>query len=81
VLVSVNCRATPGCSDGPGSANAGGSSFEVGTDPDSVMPFGFGGRHIDSTRFIYLVNRYYDPATGQFLSVDPMVGSTGTPYA
>lgn len=27
------------------------------------------------------INRYYDPATGQFLSVDPLVGSTGTPYA
>jgi hypothetical protein len=27
------------------------------------------------------INRYYDPGTGQFLSVDPDVGSTGTPYA
>jgi len=27
------------------------------------------------------VGRYYDPATGQFLSVDPMVGVTGQPYA
>ena len=27
------------------------------------------------------INRYYDPATGQFLSVDSMVESTGTPYA
>jgi uncharacterized protein RhaS with RHS repeats len=25
--------------------------------------------------------RYYDPATGQFLSVDPLVDETGTPYA
>jgi hypothetical protein len=28
-----------------------------------------------------LVNRYYDPSTGQFLSVDPLVQSTGEPYA
>jgi len=28
-----------------------------------------------------LVGRYYDPATGQFLSVDPMVDETGQPYA
>jgi len=27
------------------------------------------------------MNRYYDPVTGQFISVDPMVGSTGTPFA
>jgi RHS repeat-associated protein len=28
-----------------------------------------------------LVNRYYDPATGQFVSVDPDVAETGQPYA
>jgi len=27
-----------------------------------------------------LVRRYYDPTTGQFLSVDPAVDVTGTPY-
>jgi len=27
------------------------------------------------------VGRYYDPATGQFLSVDPLVDVTGQPYA
>ena len=27
------------------------------------------------------INRYYDPVTGQFISVDPLVGSTGNPYA
>jgi hypothetical protein len=26
-------------------------------------------------------NRYYDPATGQFVSVDPMVNETNQPYA
>jgi hypothetical protein len=30
---------------------------------------------------IYLINRYYDPATGQFVSVDPMVNETNQPYA
>jgi len=28
-----------------------------------------------------VVNRYYDPATGQFVSVDPDVSETGQPYA
>ena len=27
------------------------------------------------------VGRYYDPATGQFLNVDPLVDVTGQPYA
>ena len=27
------------------------------------------------------VGRYYDPATGQFLTVDPLVDETGQPYA
>jgi RHS repeat-associated protein len=27
------------------------------------------------------INRYYDPSTGQFLSVDPAVAQTGQPYA
>jgi RHS repeat-associated protein len=27
------------------------------------------------------INRYYDPTTGQFLSVDPLVDATGQPYA
>jgi uncharacterized protein RhaS with RHS repeats len=28
-----------------------------------------------------LVNRYYDPSTAQFLSVDPLVAETGQPFA
>lgn len=29
---------------------------------------------------IYLNNRYHDPMTGQFISVDPLVTTTGEPY-
>lgn len=29
---------------------------------------------------VFLNNRYYDPGLGQFTSVDPLVGKTGTPY-
>jgi RHS repeat-associated protein len=52
-----------------------------------VTPFGFQGSYTDnastaaSTGLIYLIDRYYDPATDQFLSVDPDVAETGQPYA
>ncbi len=41
---------------------------------------GFLGQPTDSTGLDYFNNRYYDPATGQFMSVDPLVASTRTPY-
>jgi RHS repeat-associated protein len=44
-------------------------------------PFGFAGGYTDPTGLLYLINRYYDPATGQFLSVDPRVDVTEEPYA
>ena len=47
----------------------------------SSTPFGFAGGYTDPTGLIYLIGRYYDPATGQFLSVDPLVAETGQPYA
>ena len=47
----------------------------------AYTPFGFAGGYTDPTGLIYLVNRYYDPATGQFLSVDPLVAETDEPYA
>jgi RHS repeat-associated protein len=46
-----------------------------------VTPFGFQGSYTDPSGLIYLVNRYYDPATDQFISVDPDVAETGQPYA
>jgi RHS repeat-associated protein len=45
-----------------------------------VTPFGFQGSYVDSTGLIYLVNRYYDPSTDQFISMDPAVQSTDQPY-
>ena len=46
----------------------------------SITLFGYAGGYTDPTGLIYLVNRYYDPSTGQFLSVDPLVGITDQPY-
>jgi hypothetical protein len=34
-----------------------------------------------TNEFWFLVDRYYDPSTDQFLSVDPDVAETGQPYA
>ncbi len=50
------------------------------TAGSNVTPFGFQGSYRDATGLIYLINRYYDPATDQFLSVDPMVATTNQPY-
>jgi RHS repeat-associated protein len=45
-----------------------------------VTPFGFQGSYTDATGLIYLINRYYDPTTDQFLSIDPAVAQTDQPY-
>ena len=47
----------------------------------SSTPFGFAGAYTDATGLSYLINRYYDPTTGQFISVDPLVTITGLPFA
>lgn len=43
-------------------------------------PFGYAGGYTDPDGLIYLIDRYYDPATGQFISVDPDVSQTDQPY-
>jgi RHS repeat-associated protein len=45
-----------------------------------VTPFGFQGSYTDSTGLIYLIDRYYDPSTDQFMSVDPLFDATNQPY-
>jgi RHS repeat-associated protein len=47
----------------------------------SYTPVGFAGGYTDPNGLVYLVNRYYEPGTGQFLSVDPLVDISGQPYA
>ncbi len=45
-------------------------------------PFGYAGEYTDAeTGLQYLQARYYDPATQQFVSVDPLVDQTKQPYA
>jgi RHS repeat-associated protein len=44
-------------------------------------PLGYDGQYrSDDTALIYLRARAYDPATAQFMSVDPLVSETGAPY-
>jgi RHS repeat-associated protein len=47
----------------------------------STTPFGYSGSYTDLTGLAYLIKRYYDPTTGQFVSVDPLVDDTAAPYA
>ncbi len=47
----------------------------------ATTPLGYDGQYTSSdTGLVYLRNRVYDPATAQFLSVDPLVGTTRAPY-
>ncbi len=47
----------------------------------TTTPLGYDGQYTSSdTGLIYMRARVYNPATAQFLSVDPMVGQTHAPY-
>ena len=46
-----------------------------------TTPLGFAGQYTDAESGLqYLRARYYDPATGQFLTRDPLTASSGQPY-
>jgi RHS repeat-associated protein len=51
------------------------------TSGSVANPFGYAGEYTDSeTGFLYLRARYYDPATQQFLTVDPLLAATAQAY-
>gem|GEM_PF-1940831 len=51
------------------------------TTGSSSVPFGYTGQYTDSdTGLVYMRARYYDPATGQFLTRDPLEASTRQRY-
>ena len=53
----------------------------LGSTGTTSTPLGYAGAYTDAeTGFLYLVNRYYDPATAQFVSVDPLVDVSGQVY-
>jgi len=48
----------------------------------ATSPIGFHGEYTDTaTGLHYLLARYYDPSTAQFLTIDPLVAITHQPYA
>jgi RHS repeat-associated protein len=47
----------------------------------ATTSFGYAGAYTDPDGLVYLLARYYDPATGQFLSVDPDLSQTLAPYS
>jgi RHS repeat-associated protein len=66
-----------------GSVEAGGLTVaQTGINSNYVgaTPWGFAGGYSDPTGLLYLVHRYYDPRTAQFLSVDPALSLTDQPY-
>jgi RHS repeat-associated protein len=66
--------------------SAASTSYDAWGNPQTTggltadTPFGYAGAYTDPDGLLYLINRYYNPATGQFLSVDPDVATTGEPY-
>ena len=68
-------------------ALTGTASYDAWGNPGSAggltaaTPFGYASGYTDPDGLIYLLNRYYDPATGQFTSVDPELAQTLQPYA
>ena len=52
-----------------------------GSTGSATTPLGYAGQYTDSeTGFQYLRARYYDPATGQFISRDPAIKVSGIAY-
>ncbi len=47
----------------------------------ATTPLQYAGQYLDNeTGFYYLRNRYYDPLTAQFLTIDPLVAQTRATY-
>jgi RHS repeat-associated protein len=54
----------------------------TGTTGTATTPLGYDGQYTSSdTGLIYLRARTYDPKTAQFMSLDPALEATGTPYS
>jgi RHS repeat-associated protein len=58
------------------------TTYGTGTATGTTSAFGYAGQYTDTESGLqWLRARYYDPATGQFLTVDPLTAATGARYA
>lgn len=63
------------------------TNYDAWGNPETVggltatTPFGYAGSYTDPTGLVYLLNRYYAPGEGQFLSVDSELSQTLQPYS
>ena len=62
-----------------GATNPGGMA-NGGVATDTSTSFAFGAGYSDSSNLTYLVHRYLDNETGQFISIDPLVDQTREAY-
>ncbi|MGH9130545.1 MAG: cell wall-binding repeat-containing protein, partial [Acidimicrobiales bacterium] len=58
------------------------SAYGTATTTGVTTALGYAGQYSDAeSGLIYLRARYYDPATSQFMNVDPIVAQTAAPYS
>jgi RHS repeat-associated protein len=83
-LISDRLGSVRGIVNSTGSVIATGSYDPAGNPTTSTLaadtPFGSAGAYTDPTGLEYLIDRYYDPGTDQFLTLDPLVDLTDEPY-
>ncbi len=72
---------TSGALTGTASYDAWGNPADRRRPDRPATPFGYAGGYTDPDGLTYLLNRYYDPAAGAFISVDPAISQTNQPYA
>lgn len=84
-LVSDALGSVRGIVDGTGVLEAT-TSYDAWGNPETAggltnhTPIGYAGYYTDPTGLTYNIARYYDPTTGQFLTIDPLADQTGQPY-
>jgi RHS repeat-associated protein len=85
-LMSDSLGSVRGIVDGSDGTLTASTDYDAWGNPETsggltaYTPFGYAGDYVDLSGLVYLVNRYYEPATGQFTSSDPLVNVSGQPY-